>query len=122
MTARRQTALLGVAAALALVAGGCGDEEGSAPDDAESMNGEPVAVEISEFEYLPETVTVPVGGEVTWTNSDKAAHTATADDGSFDTDTLRLDGTETVVYDEAGTFAYYCRFHAFMKGTVEVEG
>ena len=121
MTARRQTTLLGVAAALALVAGGCGDEEGSAPDAA-PMSGEPVAVEISEFEYLPETVTVPVGGEVTWTNSDKAAHTATADDGSFDTDTLKLDGAETIVYEEAGTFAYYCRFHAFMKGTVEVEG
>ena len=75
-----------------------------------------------EFEYDPETVTVPVGGEVAWTNSDKAAHTATADDGSFDTGTLKRDGADTVVFDEPGSFEYYCRFHAFMRGTVEVEG
>ena len=121
MTARRQTTLLGVAAAVALVAGGCGDEEGSAPDAA-PVSGEPVTVEIAEFKYLPETVTVPVGGEVTWTNSDKAVHTATADDSSFDTGSLERDGTESVAFDEPGSFEYYCRFHAFMRGTVEVEG
>jgi len=26
-----------------------------------------------------------------------------------------------VTFDEPGTYPYYCRFHAFMKGTVEVE-
>jgi plastocyanin len=26
-----------------------------------------------------------------------------------------------VTFDEAGTFAYYCRFHPFMKGTITVE-
>jgi plastocyanin len=121
MTARRQTTLLSVAAALALVAGGCGDEEGSAPDAA-PPGGESIEVEIVEFEYVPETVTVPVGGEVTWTNSDEAPHTATADDGSFDTGKLKLDGTGTVVFDEPGSFEYYCRFHAFMRASVEVEG
>ena len=78
-------------------------------------------MEIVDFEYAPETLTVPAGTKVTWTNSDDAAHTATADDGSFDTDTLHQGDSAGVVLDEPGTYTYYCRFHAFMKATIEAE-
>ena len=120
MSTRTRAAVLGVAAAAALGAGGCGGAEdegaaGSAPEEATH------AVEIADFAYAPETLTVPVGTKVTWSNSDKASHTATAEDGSFDTGTLR-DGDEAeIVLDKPGTYAYYCRFHAFMKANVEVE-
>ena len=67
-----------------------------------------------------ETITVDAGTKVTWTNGDEAAHTATADDGSFDTGTLDLDDPKAVSFDEPGTYSYYCRFHPFMKATVEV--
>lgn len=79
------------------------------------------AIGISDFKYDPEIVTVEAGTEVTWTNSDEAPHTATADDSSFDTGTLDLDDEGTATFDEPGTYSYYCRFHAFMKATVEVE-
>ena len=118
MSTRTRVAVLGVAAVAALGAGGCGGDDGGAG----SSSGEAThAVEIADFEYAPETLTVPAGTKLTWTNSDEAPHTATADDESFDTGTLR-DGDEVgVVLDEVGTYAYYCRFHAFMKATVEVE-
>src|SRR5690348_14808492 len=45
-------------------------------------------VEIVEFAYDPDPVTVQAGGKVIWQNEDTAPHTATADDGSFDTGTL----------------------------------
>src|SRR5205085_7550844 len=45
-------------------------------------------VEIVEFTYQPDPVVVQVGGKVTWQNEDTAPHTATADDGSFDTGTI----------------------------------
>ena len=61
------------------------------------------------------------GTEVTWTNSDDATHTATADDGSFDTGDLDKGDSKTVTFDEPGSFTYYCRFHPFMKATVEVQ-
>ena len=78
-------------------------------------------IEIADFKYDPETVTVDAGTEVTWTNSDDAAHTATADDSSFDTGDLDQGDSNSVTFDEPGTFTYYCRFHPFMKATVEVQ-
>ena len=45
-------------------------------------------VEISDFKFAPEAITVEAGDTVTWTSSDDAPHTATADDGSFDTGDL----------------------------------
>src|SRR3954453_4021385 len=45
-------------------------------------------VEIVNFSYSPDPVRVETGGKVIWQNMDPAPHTATADDGSFDTGTL----------------------------------
>jgi plastocyanin len=78
-------------------------------------------VEIADFKFDPETVTVMAGTEVTWTNSDDTAHTATADDSSFDTGDLNKGDSKTITFDKPGTFTYYCRFHPFMKATVEVQ-
>ena len=73
-------------------------------------------IDIADFKFDPEAVTVEAGTEVTWTNGDEAPHTATADDGSFDTGTLDLDDSKPVTLDQPGTYSYYCRFHPFMKG------
>ena len=43
------------------------------------------AVAISDFAFSPRTLTINVGDRVTWTNSDQVAHTATANNGAFDT-------------------------------------
>ena len=45
-------------------------------------------VEIENFAYNPDPVTIQEGGKVIWINRDSAPHTATADDGSFDTGEL----------------------------------
>ncbi len=79
------------------------------------------AVEIKDFAFVPASATVSVGDAVTWTNADSAPHTATADDGSFDTGTLNQDGSESVTFDTAGTFPYHCEIHPEMTGTVVVE-
>ena len=132
-------AVLIVSGALAggMVAAGCGSDDdpgstttaattstqaeettaASAGGAAESTD----AIEIADFKYDPETVTVKAGTEVTWTNSDDAPHTATADDSSFDTGDLETGDSQSVTLDQPGTFSYYCRFHPFMKATVEVQ-
>ena len=79
------------------------------------------AVAISGFSFSPRELTVAVGDTVTWTNSDAQAHTATADDGSFDTGDLDRGDAKGITLDEPGTYSYYCRFHPFMKATVEVQ-
>jgi len=77
-------------------------------------------VQIVEFTYEPDPVVVGVGGKVTWQNEDTAPHTATADDGSFDTGTIDKGKIGSATFKEAGTFTYFCEIHPTMHGTVEV--
>jgi plastocyanin len=120
-------------AALSLVLVACGgDSDDSTGGDATATVEETTEsggasggstaedVEIVEFAYQPEPVVVEVGGAVTWTNEDTAPHTATADDGSFETETLAKGKSEAISFDEAGTFPYFCAIHPTMHGTVEV--
>jgi plastocyanin len=78
-------------------------------------------VAIADFAFDPETITVDAGTKVTWANSDDAIHTATADDGSFDTGDLDKGDSKSITLEKPGTYAYFCRFHPFMKATVEVQ-
>jgi plastocyanin len=102
-----------------------GQESGS----AEATESEPAPsgeaakaekVQIVEFSYEPDPVVVQVGGKVTWQNEDSAPHTATADDGSFDTGTIEEGKIGSATFKEAGTFTYFCEIHPTMHGTVEV--
>ncbi len=77
-------------------------------------------VQIVEFAYGPDPVVVQVGGKVTWQNEDTAPHTATADDGSFDTGTIEQGKIGSATFKQAGTFTYFCEIHPTMHGTVEV--
>jgi plastocyanin len=79
------------------------------------------AVAISGFSFSPKSVTVTVGDTVTWTNSDAQSHTATADDGSWDTDNIANGTSKSITFSTAGTFAYHCSIHPAMTGTVVVE-
>jgi plastocyanin len=80
------------------------------------------SVAIEDFAFAPSTVMVGVGDAVTWTNRDGTAHTATADDGSFDTESLGGGESATLSFAAAGTFAYHCAIHPTMRGTVVVQG
>jgi hypothetical protein len=65
-------------------------------------------------------LTVAAGTTVTWTNEDWAPHTATAEDGSFDSGRLNQGDSFDQTFDEPGTFAYHCSFHPGMMGSVVV--
>lgn len=79
-------------------------------------------VEIEDFAYEPDPVTIEAGGKVIWVNRDSAPHTATAEDGSFDTGTLEEGKLKSEGFKEPGTYAYICSIHPQMHGTVEVVG
>lgn len=85
-----------------------------------TVSGKAGSVMISNFKFAPQTVTVKVGTRVTWTNQDTAEHTATADQGSFDTGTLAKSQSKTIALSKPGTFTYHCVFHAFMTATIKV--
>jgi plastocyanin len=79
------------------------------------------AVSIKNFSFNPATVASAVGGKVTWTNGDDAAHTVTFDDASV-TSSGNLNTGQAFVgtFSAAGTFTYHCAIHPGMKGTVTV--
>ena len=79
------------------------------------------SVTISDFKFTPSTVTVNVGDTITWTNDGPTVHSATAKDGSFDTGLLDKGKSGSATFDKAGTIAYICTPHPFMKGTVVVQ-
>lgn len=78
------------------------------------------AVIIQNFTFSPATLTVKVGDKVTWTNQDSVGHSATADDGSFDTGVLSQGQSGSITFSKAGTFSYHCSIHPNMKGTIVV--
>ena len=101
----------------------------AAQDDGKSKDDqEPVAkaaasasVTITDFEFTPATVTVNEGDTVTWTNEGPTPHTATAEDGSFDTGNLNKGESGSATFDTAGTISYICTPHPYMKGKVVVQ-
>ena len=101
-----------------------GANAGSETSESESApSGEAAKsekVQIVEFSYEPDPVVVQAGGKVIWQNEDTAPHTATADDGSFDTGTIEKGKLGSATFKEPGTFTYHCEIHPTMHGTVEV--
>ena len=72
--------------------------------------------------YGVNPLVVPVGATVTWSNVDTVPHTVTADDNSFDSNTLNTGQTFSHTFNNAGTFTYFCKIHGkpSMSGTVRV--
>jgi plastocyanin len=76
------------------------------------------AVAIQGMKFVPATIEVAAGDTITFTNMDSAPHTATANDGSFDTGRLGKGESAQVTIGGAGSFDYICQIHRAMKGSV----
>ena len=71
--------------------------------------------------FSPNPSTVAAGQTVAWHNSDVITHTATADNGSFDTGAIGPGATSAPIrMPTAGTFGYHCAIHPTMTGTLNV--
>src|SRR6266576_903305 len=79
------------------------------------------AVNIQNSAFAPAATTIKVGDTVTWTNRDAFSHTSTSDAGAWDTGVITAGASRSFTFTSAGTFAYHCSIHSFMKGTVVVQ-
>ncbi|HEV2127068.1 MAG TPA: cupredoxin domain-containing protein [Thermomicrobiales bacterium] len=82
--------------------------------------GGEAAVTIVDFSFDPAEIEVAVGTTVTWTNEDSVPHTATAEDGTFDTGALNQGESGSHTFDTPGEYPYICSFHPNMHGVVIV--
>ena len=79
------------------------------------------SVSISGFAFSPATLTVSVGTTVTWTNNDSTTHTVTSDSGAFSSGNLANGKIYSYTFTTAGTYAYHCAIHTYMKATIIVQ-
>jgi plastocyanin len=101
--------------------GSSGNSSGAASTAKSGSGSSAKAVTIADYSFKPSDLTVPVGTTVTFTNTDSTPHTATSKrQGAFDSGPIDTGKTGSIKLNEAGTFAYYCQFHPFMKGTITV--
>lgn len=84
------------------------------------------AVTIADGIFASQSITVPAGTTVTWSNVGRDPHTVTSDNGYFDSGVIIPgNGSFTWTFSSPGTYPYYCRFHGGpggigMSGTVVV--
>lgn len=111
--------LFSIVSLLALVLTACSTAAPS-PSIASSSSGNSVSVDMKNFTFSPQSLTVKVGTTVTWTNMDSAGHDVKAADGSWGSDTLNNGQSYSHLFDKAGTYPYVCTFHPKMVGTITV--
>jgi plastocyanin len=81
-------------------------------------------VDIQDFSFSPNNVTIKVGQTIVWNNKGPSAHYVVADDGSWNSGQLNPPGggggyypqstsgsTYQHTFDQAGTFTYHCQNH-----------
>ena len=76
--------------------------------------------------YDPEIIDITVGTTVAWDNVDTTVHTVTSGkapetDGIFDSEMMAAGDIFEYTFTDAGTFDYFCTFHPWMVGIVNVE-
>jgi len=78
-------------------------------------------VKIDNFVFGPQTITVPVGSTVTWTNKDDIPHTTVSTDGVFKSKVMDTDEKFSFKFTKTGTYSYFCSVHPKMMGKVVVQ-
>ena len=89
----------------------------AANDQPSAANAE---IKIDNFRFGPQTVTVPVGATVTWTNRDDTPHTVVSTDGVFKSKVRDTDEKFSYTFTKAGKYPYYCSVHPKMTGQIIV--
>jgi len=106
---------MGVVTALAvaaLAAGALASQRAPAAD---------AKVQIDQYAFLPQRITVKPGTTVTWTNDDDDSHTVASSSKLFKSKALDTGDKFSFTFTTPGTYAYVCSVHPYMTGTIVVE-
>ena len=79
-------------------------------------------IEIKDFAFNPQNITVKSGEKITWINKDEEPHTVVSVGKQFKKSPgLDTDQTYTIVAGAPGTYSYFCSVHPKMTGTIVVQ-
>jgi plastocyanin len=92
------------------------------PSPAPTAQPKTLSVNIQNFAFSPNSLTINKGDSVVWTNMDSSSHTVTSDSGSeLKSGTLSNGQTYTHTFNTAGTFTYHCSIHPMMTAEIIVQ-
>jgi plastocyanin len=81
----------------------------------------PTSIEVKDFMFMPTTLTVNAGTQVSWVNKDDEPHTVVSDAGLFRSGALDTDESFSFKFDKPGTYHFTCSIHPRMVGTIIVK-
>jgi plastocyanin len=97
------------------------DDSGTTVPGGEDDGTDEVTIVAKDFSLT--SVTAKAGAEVYVDNQGSATHTVTADDGAFDTGEVDAgQQAELTAPSQPGTYAFHCKIHPSMTGTLTVTG
>jgi plastocyanin len=89
--------------------------------DADSNTSKQNRIEIKDFAFNPQTITVKSGEKITWINRDEEPHTVVSVEKQFKKSTaLDTDQEFTITAGAPGSYTYFCSVHPKMTGTIVV--
>jgi plastocyanin len=89
--------------------------------DADSTSSKQNTIEIKNFAFNPQTITVKSGQTITWINRDEEPHTVVSVEKQFKkSSALDTDQSFTITAGAPGTYTYFCSVHPKMTGTIVV--
>jgi amicyanin len=83
--------------------------------------GADLQVQIDNFTFAPQRLTVKAGATVTWINDDDIPHTVASSNKLFKSKALDTEDQFSFTFTTPGTYEYFCSLHPHMTGTVVVE-
>ena len=78
-------------------------------------------VDIDQFTFLPQRITVKAGTTVTWINEDDVPHTIVSSSKVFKSKALDTADKFSFTFTTPGKYDYFCSVHPYMTGAVVVE-
>jgi plastocyanin len=78
-------------------------------------------VDIDQFTFTPQHVTVKTGTTVTWINDDDVPHTVASSTKFFKSKALDTKDKFSFTFTTPGTYEYFCSLHPHMTGAIVVE-
>ena len=129
MTVKKRFALMAAIASLVLVAAACssndtGSSGTTTPPAASSAGGGSTSTTLTmqNIAYSPTALSVATGSTIDLDNKDTVEHTFTVDGQDVDVD-VQPSSTGTATIDlPAGSYAFHCKIHPQMTGTLTVTG
>jgi amicyanin len=86
-----------------------------------SVQAAETEVNIDQFTFYPQRITVKAGTTVTWNNEDDVPHTVASSGKAFKSKALDTRDKFSFTFTTPGTYDYFCSLHPHMTGAVVVE-